>query len=397
MTRPQRYLRHMTFFVVGAAAVTILLYEPLLNAFLANPVFNGLIAAVLLFGIAFVFRQVTQLRPEIDWITAYRRGKDSLPPPARLLAPTAALLGDQEGGRVRLSTMSMRSLLDGVASRLDEGREISRYLIGLLIFLGLLGTFWGLLMAIGAISDTIRGLSVDTADIALMFGDLKQGLEAPLSGMGTAFSSSLFGLAGSVMLGFLDLQAGQAQNRFYNDLEDWLSSVTTLSRGSAGSAEGEEGVSGAYIGALLEQSADSLDELQRAINRSEENRSEITGAIVSLTEGLATLTDQMRAQQTLMTKLVESQGDVRRALERMADTTEMAGGGLNDAAVEHLRNLDVGLKRLVEEQTKSRGVLINEVRSELKLLARTLASTLGNKKPQPVRTRKPAMAGTDEP
>ncbi|MEL0144704.1 MAG: flagellar motor protein MotA, partial [Alphaproteobacteria bacterium] len=164
-----------------------------------------------------------------------------------------------------LSTLSMRSLLDGIASRLDESRDLSRYTIGLLIFLGLLGTFWGLLQTVSSVANVIAGLQVGGGDAVTIFNDLKTGLEAPLSGMGTAFSSSLFGLAGSLLLGFLELQAGAAQNRFYNDLEDWLSTATRVSGGGALSVgEGDQSVP-AYIQALLETTADSLDNLQRTV------------------------------------------------------------------------------------------------------------------------------------
>ncbi|GER01843.1 hypothetical protein JCM17845_24660 [Iodidimonas gelatinilytica] len=278
MNGQQRFLNRMIVFVLAVALLAVVLAEQLSTAFLANPLLNGIIGVVLLLGIVYSFRQVLMLKPETEWLKAYRRGNDSLPERSpRLLGPLAAMIGDQAGDRpVRMTAMSMRSLLDSVDSRLDEGREISRYLTRLLIFLGLLGTFWGLLAVLAAIGNTIQSLSVETSDLSLMFDALKRGLEEPLSGMAIAFSSSLFGLAGSVILGFLDLQSGQAQNRFYNNLEDWLSTVAKVSRGGPsmdmGDEDGASLAAGSYLSALLEQTADSLDQLRRTMEQSETAR-----------------------------------------------------------------------------------------------------------------------------
>ena len=187
-----------------------------------------MILAALLIGILFALRQVVRLRPEVAWIESFRRQQPGLSmiDAPRLLAPIAAMIGERRDERMSLSTLSLRSLLDSLATRLDESRDLSRYLIGLLIFLGLLGTFWGLLTTVGAVAQVIGNLSIESGNLVDVFANLKAGLESPLAGMATAFSSSLFGLAGSLILGFLDLQLGQAQNRFYNELEEWLSSLT---------------------------------------------------------------------------------------------------------------------------------------------------------------------------
>jgi len=227
MTRPQRYLIRMSVFLALVAVACAVLAPQLVDAFVANVALNGMIIAVMFLGIGYIFRQVMVLRPEVAWLHDLRRESSgglvfptalSERPPPRLLGPMATMLGERRG-RISLSTMSMRTLLDGIQSRIEESHEISRYLIGLLIFLGLLGTFWGLLGTVNAVGNTISGLSGTGVDAAVLFEDLKRGLQAPLSGMGTAFSSSLFGLAGSLILGFLELQAGQAHNRFFNDLE----------------------------------------------------------------------------------------------------------------------------------------------------------------------------------
>jgi hypothetical protein len=215
---------------VVVLAICALLLQPLRDAFMANWAFNGVIVGVLVVGILINFRQVLVLNTEIRWIRVFRTGQTgiSVTTEPRLLKPLATHLSKRRRDRFSLSALALRTILDGLRERLDESREISRYLIGTLIFLGLLGTFWGLLGTIAAVGQVIDGLQVGSGDYAAVFTQLKQGLKAPLSGMGTAFSSSLFGLGGSLVLGFLDLQAGHAQNRFFNGLEEWLSGVTQL-------------------------------------------------------------------------------------------------------------------------------------------------------------------------
>jgi len=361
MTRPGRYLKWMTAFLVIAAAVAVVLFSGLQNAFLANPGLNGLIVGVFLVGVVIVFRQVIRLEPEVKWIESQNRSDESLAvrKPPELLAPMASMLGETRRGKMSLSAVSMRTLLDGIASRLDESRDVTRYLVGLLIFLGLLGTFWGLLQTVTSIGSAIGSLNVGSGDVGVMFDNLKHGLEAPLNGMGTAFSSSLFGLIGSLILGFLDLQAGKAQNRFFNDLEEWLSTVTRLSPGGGvGGGEGDQSVP-AYVSALLEQTAESVDDLRRTISRSEEDRAQTNVALMGLAERLANLTDLMRAGQSNVVSLDEPTRD-------------------------HLRNLDVHMLRLVEETTRGRQQMIDELRGEIKLLSRTISSIVesrGQKQP----------------
>ena len=229
LSSPQPFLWRMVIFLIIAGFIAAILYPQVRSAFMSNPGLNGLIIGVQVIGIAFAFRMVVRLFPEVNWVNSFRvadPGLEVARPPV-LLAPMATMLRDRIG-RMMLTAPAMRSILDSIAMRLDESREISRYLIGLLVFLGLLGTFWGLLETVSSVGRTISSLDTGAADSSVIFEDLKAGLQAPLSGMGTAFSSSLFGLAGSLVLGFLDLQAGQAQNRFYTDLEDWLDTVTDL-------------------------------------------------------------------------------------------------------------------------------------------------------------------------
>ncbi len=372
MTRPFRFLLRQFIFLAAIGLLSATLFAGLKYAFLANPPLNGFILGVLALGIAYNLYQVFRLDPEVTWIELYRRNHPSLEthPPPRLLAPMATMLGERKG-RISLSTISMRSLLDGIGSRLDESREISRYLIGLMIFLGLLGTFWGLLETVGAVGTVIGGLTT-SSDTTALFSDLQSGLKAPLSGMSTAFGTSLFGLAGSLVLGFLDLQAGQAQNRFYNDLEEWLSGLTRLSAGGP-LADGEQAVP-AYIQALLEQTADNLENLQRTMARAEDGRGQGNATLTALVDRLTQLTDQMRAEQNLMVRIAENQLELKPLIARLADSAAKGGFAIDDATRTHIRNLDVHMGRLVQESSAGRTQLTSDIRNEIRLLARTIAA-----------------------
>ncbi|HEV2547043.1 MAG TPA: flagellar motor protein MotA [Stellaceae bacterium] len=374
MARPQRYLTIMAVFVAAVAAVAALLSPALLHFFLGNPAVNGVILGILLAGIIYIFWQVALLNPEVRWLEAFRRNQASLSredmPP--MLAPMATMLADRRGGRLSLSAMSLRTLLDGIGARLDERREASRYLIGLLVFLGLLGTFYGLLETVQSVGGVIGSLSVGAGDVGRAFGELKNNLAAPLGGMSTAFSASLFGLAGSLVLGFLDLQAGLAQSRFYHDLEEYLSSYTRLSGGGPVGGDGDVAVP-AFIQALLEQTADSLENLQRILGRGEESRIAANSNLLTLTERLTTLTDQMRAEQNLLLRLAEQQVELKPVLQRLADATATGPLGQEETRG-HLRNIEVYLARLAEDVSQGRGEATQEIRSEIRLLARTIAA-----------------------
>jgi len=374
VTSPQRFVFRMLMFILALAVLSFFLILPLQRAFQANVFLNGLILGVLVLGILYNFRQVMVLYPEVAWIERFRINAPGLSQAKepRFLAPMATMLGERKD-TLSLSTQSMRSLLDGIASRLDESRDLSRYTIGLLIFLGLLGTFWGLLETVGSIRNVIGSLSVGGGDFSTVFANLKEGLAAPLDGMGTAFSSSLFGLAGSLVLGFLDLQASQAQNRFYNDLEEWLSSLTRLSSGTL-STDGDSSVP-AYVQALLEQTAESLENLQRTLARGEESNIASNSSLIKLTERLGILGDQMRAEQNLLVKLAENQTDLKSVLERLAGDVLNNPGGMDETTQAHVRNLDIHVARLLEELSTGRDDLIQQVRSEIKLLARTIAAS----------------------
>ncbi len=322
LDRPQVYLLRMMVFTILVAIVAAVLYPQIRTAFMANPGLNGLIVFMLFLGIIYGFRMVWRLFPEINWINNFRIADPGLeiPHTPRLLAPMATLLRDRLGSTV-LSPLSMRSLLDSLASRLDESRDISRYLIGLLIFLGLLGTFWGLIDTVTSVGQVIRQLDVATAESNTIFEELKSGLEAPLAGMGTSFSSSLFGLAGSLVLGFLDLQASQAQNRFYNDLEDWLSTITDIAAGDGGRLGIPQ-----YLRLDLGNLQQGIDKVNSTLEDAltdaspsgpaNEGEAENMG---KLAEAVGGLVHQMREEQKIMRQWAQEQSDQTADISRTLD------------------------------------------------------------------------------
>lgn len=388
MTRPTSFLLRMAVFLVAVAAVAVLLHGALEIAFVSNPLLNSLILGVLLLGIFWNLRQVVLLGPEVTWLETYQqaRARTAALPTPRLLAPMASMLAARDAravdGRARftLSAPAMRSLLDGIAARLDENRELSRYMTGLLIFLGLLGTFWGLLLTVRSVSDVIGGMSVGGGDINALFEQLKSGLAKPLRGMGTAFSASMFGLSGALVLGFLDLTAGQAQNRFFNELEEWLAGLTRLSSGALG--EGEAAIP-VYVQALLEQTAENMEGLQAILGRGEEGRLQANAAVLALTERIGHLSDTMRTNQQLMLRIAEAQVQLAPALQRLADP-HSAGIEHAEAMRVHLRNMDIALQRLLADMEQGRAQSTAELRNDLRVLTRTVAA-LADDTPRMVR------------
>ncbi len=371
MTQPLVYLWRMLGFLACVLVLAIVLFDQLQHAFAANPVLNGVILLVLAVGIGWNLRQVLVLRREVSWLEGFRNVRGTVAPiQPRLLGPMASMLSARRTERVSLSPLAMRSVLDGILSRLDETRELSRYMTGLLIFLGLLGTFWGLLLTISSVADVIGTMSVGSGDLNQLFNQLKAGLARPLEGMGTAFSTSMLGLAGALVLGFMDLTAGQAQNRFTNELEEWLAGLTRLSSGVLGQ-EGEGSIP-AYVQALLEQTAENLEGLQSILARGEEGRAATSGALMKLTERLTVLTEQMRANNQLMLRVAEGQADLAPALTRLAEA--QGGGAMDEATRGHIRNLELYLARLIEDVAKGRTQATNEIRNEIKILTRTIAA-----------------------
>ncbi len=373
---PQRFIYRTLVFLLATLGVTVALHRVIWEAFQQNPLLNGLILAALLFGIFFNLRRILRLKPEARWLEAFRNNApgSSLQDAPRLLAPIAAVLGErQRRPRASLSALSLRHLLDSITSRLDENRDIAVYLRNLLIFLGLLGTFYGLIEAIGAISGVVSGLTLGSGDLVTVFNELKNGLQEPLSGMGTAFSASLFGLAGSLILGFLDLQSTQAEHSFLNDLEEWLSGITRLAVADGPGLEGGPSLP-AYLSALLQQTADNLDRVQQLIARGEGERSALQGSMAHLNQNLAALGDRLAREQAMLERMVANQ---QALVQHLAGHGEGGGGGLDTVTRDHIRNTDVQLGRLLEEVTRGRHELSRELRGEIKLVARTIAIVAG--------------------
>jgi len=308
LTSPTIFLVRMLVFLILCGLIAYVLHQQIFNAFLANPWLNGLIIGVLAIGIILSFHQIIRLYPEVTWVNGYRSADPKLEGKRAptLLAPMAAMLGPARAEHVALSAQTMRAFLDSLATRLDEGRDISRYLTGLLVFLGLLGTFWGLIETVGSVGSIINGLKVG-GDADSVFDALKEGLAAPLGGMGISFSSSLFGLAGSLVLGFLDLQTSQAQNRFYTNLEDWLATTVQDIGGSAG----------ATVPAGL---TEAFERLRRSVEDGGANKA-TTAAMANLAEAIQGLVQHMRSEQQMIRDWAEEQAKLNRDLRRFMERT----------------------------------------------------------------------------
>jgi hypothetical protein len=306
---PRIFLVRMLVFVILCALIAFVLQRQIIQAFLANPWLNGLIIGVLCIGIILSFHQVIRLFGEVSWVNGYRRADPTLAAKRapKLLAPMVAILGGERPDRVAISAQTMRAFLDSLSTRLDEARDISRYLTGLLVFLGLLGTFWGLIETVGSVGSIINGLQVG-GDAGSVFEALKQGLAAPLGGMGISFSSSLFGLAGSLILGFLDLQTSQAQTRFYTCFEDWLA-TTVQDLGVAGSS------GGAAVGPAT---LNAIDRLRQAVADGGSNKA-TTAAMANLAEAIQGLVHHMRTEQQMIRNWADEQSKLNRDLRRFME------------------------------------------------------------------------------
>jgi hypothetical protein len=313
LSSPRIFLVRMLVFLVLCALLTVVLYKQIITAFFANPGLNALIGLVLLIGTILSFRQVIRLYPEVAWVNNFRIADPGLAIDRHptLLAPMAAILGGERTGRMTISQQTMRHLLDSIATRLDEARDISRYMTGLLVFLGLLGTFWGLIETVGSVGKIIDGLKVG-GDAGALFDTLKEGLAAPLGGMGISFSSSLFGLAGSLILGFLDLQSSQAQNRFYTDLEDWLASTVREYSGETAAGAGGD-------------LHNAIERLRATMEEGGDNRN-TTAAMANLAEAIQGLVTHMRTEQQMIREWADGQGEqnreIKKLLERIARQPE---------------------------------------------------------------------------
>jgi len=311
LSSPRVFLIRMMVFIIVVGAIAAFLQKQIVVAFMSNPGLNALIVFVEAIGIALALRQVLRLYPEIAWVNNVRRGGDPtrVRRPPVLLAPMAAILGSRSGpinGRMTMSAQLMRGLLDSIATRLDEARDISRYMTGLLVFLGLLGTFWGLIATVSSVGEVIQQLKPG-GDAASIFDSLRNGLAAPLSGMGISFSSSLFGLAGSLVLGFLDLQSSQAQNRFYTELEDWLSTTVYDHAAEPALAAGATGELNAAI-----------ERLRGAVDQAGAGKT-AAAAMANLAEAIQVLVHHMRTEQSTIREWVDGQAEQQREIRKLLE------------------------------------------------------------------------------
>jgi hypothetical protein len=342
-TNPKRFLFRMVFFLVLVGTLAAVLAPPLAAAFMGNPVLNGVILGAFGVGVIYIIRQTLRLVPERDWLLSVKNTGRITPRQNRpvLLATVYAMLADSRHD-AHLSALSLRSVLDGVAARLDEGREISRYMIGLMVFLGLLGTFWGLLQTIGAVGNVVASIDGQGANFETMMGQLRSGLDAPLSGMATAFSSSLFGLAGSLILGFLDLQLGQAMGRFFNELEDWLSAFARFNDGNSG-GDGHA----ALASAMSEEAARALMTLSQAIAKGEDNRNRLVDQVTHLTGTLAQLNESLADDRRIRDHLAQLNANIM----QLADELRNDRSRQADALTVELRGLSRAIGTALDQKS----------------------------------------------
>ena len=369
MTKPTKAFATMAVFTFIIFIAGISLSTGLARAFVANPWLNALILSLLTFGIVAAFQQVFQVRRAIEWVDAFRSaGAPSSQLPSILIPLSPALT--KAGEKPSASPTTMRAMLEGVFARVDESRELSRYLMNVLILLGLLGTFWGLLETVAGIGTVMSGLTVGDGDLKVVFDRFKEGLQAPLLGMGVSFSASLFGLASSLILGFLDLTAGRVQTRFCEELEEWFShspaaEAAELARATTDVAPPR------YQEALVQNLADQLERLHKTFKMQEEARSGERASMLSLAERFSAFDDHLKSQQVLLVKLAELQQQVAPVLGKLSDKL---GSSNQETIEEHTRRIDLNLKDIGDKVSRSANTLASELREELKIIAKILAS-----------------------
>lgn len=370
--RPQfsQPVRQITLMLVvlGLSGFGAFLALPsVLPIFAANPYLNGVILFVLVIGVLACFYQVIQLIGSVRWIEGFAGGlPDGDATPPLLLAPLASLLRTR-GARMQVNTSSTRSILDSVASRIDEAREITRYIVNLLIFLGLLGTFYGLATTVPAVVDTIRSLAPGQGEgSGDVFGRLMTGLEAQLGGMGVAFGSSLLGLAGSLVVGMLELFAGHGQNRFYQELEDWLSSITRV-----GFSSGEEGGEQGVLAGVLDHMAEQMDTLQVLFTQSDESRAGVDTKLGNLADAIERMTARMDGAEPSSAAL-DRVADGQERLIAVLESKDM-GEGIDAESRMRLRSMDVQMLRILEEISAGRQETMGEIRKDITMLAKAMS------------------------
>jgi len=365
VTRPSRTAVFMLGFLVIVAVVGFWLFQSIRTVFTANPWLNGLILLVLLVGIGYTFWQVSRLNRCVDWIEAFiaeRPGLETIEPP-RLVASMAGMLRDRESRR-SLSASTVRAILDSIATRLDEARDIARYAANLLIFLGLLGTFWGLSITVPAIVATVQDLAPGANETgASTFSRLIDNLGDQLEGLGTAFASSLLGLAGSLIVGFLEIMAGHAQNRFYRELEEALSQITHVARGESGPE---------HISGSVARTAEAMEDLTALMVEDYERAAQTHSLMEHTAAQLAAVTEHYETGKSATMHLSGSQDALRLALLEATERNKGVIGGMDEATRARIQNIDNHMLRLVEELTAGRAESTAQLRNEIQHLGRVI-------------------------
>ena len=368
VTRPTGTILFMLGFLVLVGILAFFLAQTIGTVFNANPYLNGLILIVLAVGILYTFWQVNRLRMCIDWIDAFiseRPGFEVIEPP-RLLVSMAGMLRDRET-RKNLSPSIVRAILDSIATRLDESREIVRYIASLMIFLGLLGTFWGLSITVPLVVQTISELAPEEGvEASEVFQRLVTNLGGQMQGLGTAFASSLLGLAGSLILGFLEILSGQAQNRFYRELEEALSQITRIARSE------EEGV--AFLAESLERNFETMDELTGQLSVAEHRGVVANDKLEQAAMSLALVAERMLQDQSALRELAQSQDAMRDALVTATERNKGILGGMDEGTRARITSIDRHMLRLIEEMSAGRAESTADLRSEIRTLTRTIES-----------------------
>ena len=368
VTRPTGTILFMIGFLAVVGVVAYFLAQTIGTVFNANPYLNGLILIVLAVGILCTFWQVNRLRMCIDWIDAFiseRPGFEVIEPP-RLLFSMAGMLRDREA-RKSLSPTIVRAILDSIATRLDESREIVRYIASLMIFLGLLGTFWGLSITVPLVVETISNLAPDEGtDASEVFQRLVANLGGQMRGLGTAFASSLLGLAGSLILGFLEILSGQAQNRFYRELEEALSQITRIDRS-------EEGGVG-FLAESLERNFETMDAVATQMTAAEHRGVIAHDKLENAATSLAVVAERMQADYSLTRDLTESQNALRDALVVAVERNKGVLGGMDEGTRARIDSIDRHMLRLIEEVASGRAEATADMRGEIRTLRRTIES-----------------------
>ena len=383
-SQPVRQITLMLL-VLGLSGFGVFMALPsVMPVFQANPYLNGFIFFVFLIGVVACFYQVLQLIGSVRWIENFASDNDTPnDTPPQMLAPLAALLRTR-GARMQVSASSTRSILDSVATRIDEAREITRYIVNTLIFLGLLGTFYGLAITVPAIVETIRTLTPQAGESSTdVFARLMTGLDSQLSGMGVAFASSLLGLAGSLIVGLLELFAGHGQNRFYQELEDWLSSITRVGFAAGDDSSPEQAVMAGMVNHMAEQ----MENMQEMFSRSEASRAEVEQRLGSLAVAIERMAVQMGDQSgssDVLERIAEGQDRMIVALEQPRDAPVDSAGSDAESRM-RLRSIDVQMLRILEEISAGRQETMSELRQELSYLTKALSSSRSSTEPRRMR------------